>query len=183
MIVVELINIVKKEMRDNNIPIESVFEDGSISYQTFKKYRNINEIRDWMENVFFRLHQCLLRLQRLSHFNENTRKAIEYMEGNYHTGISLKDIARDVNINSSYLSRLFKNDTGINVMDYLNKIRIDRSISLIEEGKYPLKEIMFKVGIQNYNYFFKLFKKYTGLTPTDYKYNIESHQDQPVKMV
>lgn len=111
----------------------------------------------------------MLQIQAYRHYNENTRKAIYYIEENYHRNISLNDIASAINVNSSYLSRVFKNDTGQNVIEYLNKIRLDKAVSLINEGKYTIKEISYKVGIQNYNYFFKLYKKFTGTTPSEYK--------------
>ena len=95
------------------------------------------------------------------------------MERNFCSRISLGDIAKAVSVNSSYLSRLFKNDTGINAMDYLNKIRMENSARLIREGKFSLKSIADEVGIQNYNHFFKLFKKCYGITPGEYKQKAE----------
>jgi two-component system response regulator YesN len=127
--------------------------------------------------IYQRLDQFIKKSLFTSRYNENTKKSIDYMERNFCSRVTLGDIAKAVSVNSSYLSRLFKNDTGINAMDYLNKIRMENSARLIREGKASLKGIADEVGIQNYNHFFKLFKKYHGITPGEYKQKIEG--DQP----
>jgi len=169
LVLAELLNIIIREMRDNNISSDKIFQQTDFNYQKLFKSMNISELKEWFAERFLRLYQCLLQIQAYRHYNENTRKAIYYIEENYHRNISLNDIASAINVNSSYLSRVFKNDTGQNVIEYLNKIRLDKAVSLINEGKYTIKEISYKVGIQNYNYFFKLYKKFTGTTPSEYK--------------
>ncbi len=156
-------------MRANNISDDTVLQQDELNYRTIINTMNIPELKDWFIEKYRRLYQCLLRYRTFTHYNENTKKAIDYIEKYFYRNISLSDIAAAINVNSSYLSRVFKNDTGFNITDYLNKTRVEKAISLIDDGKYPLKVISYKVGIQNYNYFFKLFKKFIGVTPSEYK--------------
>lgn len=169
LVLAELFNIIIREMRDNNLSPDKIFQQNELNYQEIIKTMNIQELKDWFIKRYYKLHQCLLHVQTYKRYNENTRNAIYYIEENYFRNISLNKIAAAININSSYLSRLFKNDTGLNVIEFLNKIRVEKAVSLIDEGKYSLKEISYKVGIKNYNYFFKLFKKIIGVTPNEYK--------------
>lgn len=169
LVLAELLNIIIREMRAYNLPLDKIFQQSDLNYQRVIKGMNITELKDWFAKRYNKLHQCLLCVQSFRHYNENTRKAIHYIEENYYRNISLNDIAESISINSSYLSRLFKSDTGQNIIEYLNKIRVEKASSLIEEGKYSLKEISNKVGIRNYNYFFKLYKKYIGITPSEHK--------------
>ncbi len=173
MVLAELLNIVTREIRESDIPAEQIFQEGSLSYQTLHKFKNLLELKEWFAGIYERLDQFIRKSRSTSRYNENTRKSIDYMERNFCSRVSLGDIAKAVSVNSSYLSRLFKNDTGINAMDYLNKIRMENSARLISEGKFTLKSIADKVGIQNYNHFFKLFKKYYGITPGEYKQKVE----------
>ncbi len=175
MVLAELLNIVTKEMRDHDIPAERIFEEGNLSYQTLHRLKKLPELKEWFAGVFLRLSQWLKNHRLTAQYNENTRRSIEYMEKNYCLRVTLGDIAKAASVNSSYLSRVFKNDTGINIIDYLNKIRIEKSALLIREGKFSLKNIADDVGIQNYNHFFKLFKKYHGITPGEYKQKIENN--------
>lgn len=169
LVLAELLNIIIREIRDNNLPADKIFQHSELNYQEIINTMNIQELKDWFIKRYCKLHQCLLHVQAYKCYNENTRKAIYYIEENYFRNISLNNIAAAININSSYLSRLFKNDTGLNVTEFLNKTRVEKSVSLIDEGKYSLKEISYKVGIKNYNYFFRLFKKIIGVTPSEYK--------------
>lgn len=169
LVLAELLNIIIREMRINNLSRNKVFKQDELNYQTDIKTMNIPELKEWFIKRYQKLYQCLLRVCAYMHYNENTKKAIDYIEEFYHRNISLCDIAKAININSSYLSRLFKTDAGLNITDYLNKTRVEKATSLIIEGKHPLKEISYKVGIQNYNYFFRLFKKFIGVTPNEYK--------------
>ncbi len=169
LVLAELINILIRETRANDLSLDKAFKQNDLNYQKAIKSMNIPELKDWFAKRYCELYECMQRIQTCRQYNEHTRKAIYYIEENYCRNISLSDIAEAINVNSSYLSRLFKNDTGQNIIEYLNKIRMDKAASLIDEGKYSLKEISYKVGIQNYNYFFKLYKKYFGITPLEHK--------------
>lgn len=169
LVLAELINILIRETRANDLSLDKAFKQNDLNYQKAIKSMNILELKDWFAKRYCELYECMQRIQTCRQYNEHTRKAIYYIEENYCRNISLSDIAEAINVNSSYLSRLFKNDTGQNIIEYLNKIRMDKAASLIDEGKYSLKEISYKVGIQNYNYFFKLYKKYFGITPLEHK--------------
>jgi two-component system, response regulator YesN len=169
MALAEMLNIVTRQLRDRSIPEEEAFAEGDLSSQKLRQSCTLPELKERFTRIYGQLDR-LCRAQRLSsQYSENTKRSIKYIELNYREKISLGDIANAVGVNSSYLSRLFKSDTGINIIDCLNKIRIEKSVQLINEGKCPLKDIAEEVGIQNYNYFFKLFKKYCGVTPGEYR--------------
>ena len=54
-------------------------------------------------------------------------------------------------------------------MEYLNRIRVENAKNLIENGEFRFKEIVAKVGFNNYNYFFRVFKEVVGMTPLEYE--------------
>ena len=81
--------------------------------------------------------------------------------------ISLRDVAGALNVNSAYLSRLFKRYTGKTIVDFINELKMERAKEMIEEGGQSLKEISYNLGFQNYNYFYRLFKKVYGISPSD----------------
>lgn len=96
-------------------------------------------------------------------------KADNYMESHYDEDISLEDIAKEVNLSSYYFSRFYKGETGINFSDKLTNIRIDKAKEYLLESGLSIKEISFKVGYTDSNYFSKLFKKITGYTASEFK--------------
>lgn len=70
---------------------------------------------------------------------------------------------------SFYLSRMFKKELNINFVDYLNELRIKKAKELLMDVKYKTYEVAEAVGISDAHYFSRLFKKYVGITPTEYK--------------
>ena len=101
--------------------------------------------------------------------NEVVETAKSYIEANFNKNLSLEDVSRQVNISSYYLSRIFKETTGENFIDYLTNLRIERAKDLISKTQYSMKEICNMCGYSDPNYFSKSFKKNVGVTPTEYR--------------
>jgi two-component system response regulator YesN len=104
---------------------------------------------------------------------ESTNDVVEaskaYIEANYTKNITLDDLSMAVNISSYYLSRIFKENTGENFIDYLTRLRIERAKELLSSTQYSMKEIGVMSGYSDPNYFSKSFKKNVGVTPTEYR--------------
>ena len=83
--------------------------------------------------------------------------------------LSLKNIAEQLNVSPTYLSALFRKECNITLTDYVNNKRIERAIHLLNTTDKLINVISYECGIPDTNYFIKLFKKYTGLTPTKYR--------------
>ncbi|MCR5684171.1 MAG: response regulator [Lachnospiraceae bacterium] len=105
--------------------------------------------------------------------NESTVDVVEaskaYIDANYTRNITLEDLSMAVNVSSYYLSRIFKENTGENFIDYLTRLRIDRAKELLGTTSYSMKEIGVMSGYSDPNYFSKTFKKNVGVTPTEYR--------------
>ncbi|SDX61296.1 helix-turn-helix domain-containing protein [Paenibacillus sp. CF384] len=109
-----------------------------------------------------------LRTQEQSAFSGYVGKAVRFIDSRFRDNISLQLTAEHVGINTSYLSHLFKKETGMSFVEFLNRKRISRAQQLLEEG-VSVKAIYEQVGFNTYNYFFKVFKDMTGTTPLDYE--------------
>ncbi|MNP62656.1 HTH-type transcriptional activator Btr [compost metagenome] len=95
------------------------------------------------------------------------RQALDYISRHYREDISLEKAAKDIGITHTYLSRLFKGETGMSFTERLNLVRIEVSKKFMDGGE-SVKEIYENVGFKNYSYFFKVFKEVTGSTPLEY---------------
>ena len=94
---------------------------------------------------------------------------IEYIRANYYKKISLDEIARYVNFSKTYLSRIFKEETGENISMYINKIRIEKAKLLLTDKGTSLVDVANMVGFEDQSYFTKVFKAVTGIPPKKYK--------------
>ena len=96
-------------------------------------------------------------------------KAKNYIQEHYGFDISLDDVSREVNISPYYFSKLFKEESGENFIEYLTRTRIEKAKELLREGNLSIKEISSLVGYADPNYFSRLFKKQTEMTPREYR--------------
>lgn len=96
-------------------------------------------------------------------------QAKEYIRQNFAKDISLDEVSRKVNISPYYFSKIFKEETGENFIEYLTAIRIEKAKELLNNTEYSMKEICTMCGYSDPNYFSRSFKKNVGLSPTEYK--------------
>lgn len=96
-------------------------------------------------------------------------QAIEHTRSNYMNKITLQKMADYLHVSDSYLSKLFKEETGISFTQYLNEIRINRSKDLLQNTKMSIVDVALYVGYEDQSYFTKVFKKLTGVTPKKYQ--------------
>ncbi len=95
--------------------------------------------------------------------------ATRFIEQNYYLELDVQTLCDYVNYSRSYLSRVFHQETGYTIPEYINKIRMDNAMELLRDTKLSLREVAATVGIPDSFYFSKLFKKYTGKTPREYR--------------
>jgi two-component system response regulator YesN len=99
-------------------------------------------------------------------------RAKAFMEENYSKDISLDDVSRIVDISPYYFSKLFKEVTGENFIEYLTNIRIEEAKKLLQNRELSIKNICVDTGYSDPNYFSRIFKKQVGITPTEYRERI-----------
>lgn len=104
-----------------------------------------------------------------SGFSSEVSQAISFIEKHYDSKISLTSIAEHVGLSSSYLCRVFKEETGLNINTYINNLRMSKAIVLLGDKNSYIKEVAISVGFDDQLYFSRLFKKYYGVTPSQYR--------------
>lgn len=95
--------------------------------------------------------------------------SINYIHNNFERDISLGDIAKFVFLSPSYFTRAFKEETGMSPISYLLKVRIDRAKELLADTGLKISDIALSVGFSNQQRFNEMFKKYSKLTPLQYR--------------
>lgn len=124
------------------------------------KVNYINHLRNIVQSI---------RDSREKELNGIISKAIRFIEKNYNKNISLDDVAKEINMSYHYFSKFFKDSIGKNFVDYLTELRIDKSKEMLKDFNISIKEISYGVGYSDPNYFSKIFKKVTGMSPTEYR--------------
>jgi YesN/AraC family two-component response regulator len=103
------------------------------------------------------------------------RQCLDYIRSNYFDeGLSLQKIGELTGYTGSYLSRLFKQETGRNLVDYINEVRIENAKRMFAGDRVKACHVSEAVGYNNYSYFCRVFKKVTGVSPSAYIAEMQS---------
>ncbi len=113
---------------------------------------------------------CLLvKNHSMKGYSLLVQKVITRIDSDLTADLSLSALAALLNVNASYLSNLFKKETGSTLTDYVNRKRIEHGILLLNATTLQVQTVAQYCGIPDVNYFTKLFKKYIGKTPKEYR--------------
>ena len=127
---------------------------------------------DECDDLFFKMIKQYSRLvQKHSQkgYSLFVQKVITCIDSDITADLSLKTQAKLLNVNPSYLSTLFKKETGVTLTDYVNQKRVERAKHLLKSGNIQIQAVAQSCGILDVNYFTKIFKKYAGTTPKEYR--------------
>lgn len=94
---------------------------------------------------------------------------IQYIRDNYRSELSMQDVARAMSYSEAYFCKLFKQCFGKNFTSYLTEYRVEEAKRLLEDPMVNIKEIGKAVGYGDSNYFTKVFRRVTGVSPTEYR--------------
>lgn len=103
--------------------------------------------------------------------NGRIRAAVDYIHIHYTEELTIEEIAEAVYVSKFYLCKLFKKNLGLTVVDYINNIRMMEAKKLLLETDGPVSAVAFEVGVGDFNYFSRLYKKRWGETPTQTRKN------------
>lgn len=155
------------------------YEKGGMTYQfhsrqdylpTLMALIDLEDLKKWfVEKIMDACRNILGKRE------EKSKSIIEmskdYIKENFNKDISLDEVSRAVNISPYYFSKIFKEGTGENFIEYLTAIRIEKAKELLNTTEFSMKEICTMCGYSDPNYFSRSFKKNVGVTPTEYKGN------------
>jgi AraC-like DNA-binding protein len=96
-------------------------------------------------------------------------KARKYIEEHSREELSLKKVAKAVNMNANHLSENFKQVTGINFVEYVARARFNTACDLLRNGNLRISDIAFAAGFQSLSQFNRVFKSFSGKSPTQYR--------------
>lgn len=114
-------------------------------------------------------HRGLLNCEAIVTDHQEINKILEYIKTQFDQAITLKSMARYVAMDEHYVSSLFKKKTGKNFIDYLHDIRIENAKHYLNHTEMSVNEIGQRVGFVYDNYFIKIFKRQTGMTPSQFR--------------
>lgn len=154
---------------ETRIKQEEIFEQNSQPFEKIFKLDTLPEMEKYIQMVSQRVIQSINSMQ-----GKKAKKIIQdvkdYIDANYSASdLTLADVAKRFYVNMSYLSRAFKEETGLPFIEYLYRLRMENAIRLLNETDKKAYQIAEEIGINDSHYFSACFKKYTGVSVNEYK--------------
>jgi AraC-like DNA-binding protein len=137
-------------------------------YSEFQDLKDIYQFKSWFVTNVNLLFELMDQRNKMRN-TEAIEKVKEYIFKNLGNQLSLECAADEVNLNAKYLSKLFKEVTGTNYLDYITNLRLEKSKELLITTDLTVDQISFSIGYNTPAYFIKQFKKLYGDTPNNYK--------------
>lgn len=163
-----MFNLIVEYCSKQDIGYDDIFGLKYIPMEQPEKYETVQEISQWFSDVFAKMFD--VKNQKGNKiYSRRIKDAINYIHENYVNEISLEQISEQLGLHKNYLCRLFKQETGENITDFIGHYRIEKAKQLIISTNYKLYEIAQKVGFSNAQQFSFNFKRITGQTPADFR--------------
>lgn len=151
---------------DKNINVKGIFDSELEIFDKLEEFETITELKIYICSV---LNNVIDKIKEVSKKNVVIALAVEYITKNYNKEISLEVVSKELYISTGYLSLLFKQEMKVNFIDFISSYRIEKSKELLKDNKLKNYQVARQVGFNDEKYFSQLFKKHTGITPSQYR--------------
>lgn len=162
----ELIHIFLSCLRDNGLSGQSLFEDPQLAALNTSAALSTEYMFNFAKRLYTLTQQSL---RSLEDSDDIIARADAYIRAHFRENISREDVAAVACITPNYLSKQFHSKMGMNLREYINKIRIDEAKRLLLTTSLSVSEVAGMAGYDNISYFSTVFRKHTGMSPVDWR--------------
>lgn len=166
--IIELCSLLSRSAMDGGAGTNQILKINNDFLKNISSINNLDSLCYLLQELLDTYIECMFTQIPNKH-SDTVRKAMEYISKHFSEPITLEEVAQHVHLNPSYFSSSFKNAYGSSFKEYLNMVRVEESKRLLTNTDFPLISIAVSTGFEDQSYFSKVFKKYTGITPKQYR--------------
>lgn len=166
--VIELLVLLSRATIDIGADMNEILFISTSNIKEMEKFTDIEKLSVWITGIMHRFINYSFDFKEVKHYDV-TYKAIEFIKLNYSRKITLEEIANHVYLSKAYLSSVFKNETEYTLTSYINIVRVEKSKQMLLSGNRTIMDISSACGFEDQSYYTKVFKKYVGVSPKQYK--------------
>ena len=170
---IQLVGNTVKYLVDNNINLSDIFGTDYNVYKKLSTKETLDEIELWLTGFYSGILEYAKKSGNDN--RSNVDSVFDFIHLNYNKDIDVTAIADHAGISYSYVRKIVKDKTGKTVVDYINGLRIDEAKRLLKQKNMNNLEIARQIGYNNDQSFNRIFKKYEGVTPGEFR-NIDGKQ-------
>jgi two-component system response regulator YesN len=166
IIFTDLFGVINTVCKQYHIEQTSIFSGGNSIPNILSSY-DFDKIMLRFELLFEQVISHMPSAKE-SHYSHYIKAAVDLIHQDYKKNISQQNIADKLGISGSYLSSLFKSETGTGFSEYVADFRLKKAENLFKNGENNIREVAMMCGFYDYYYFFKVFKKKYSMTPNEF---------------
>lgn len=164
----ELAVVISRATIEAGADLNEIFVCNESFIREIENLRSVEDIGAWLSALLHRFIDYSFDFSQIKH-SDVVFKAAEYIKSRFADKITLDEIAEHVSLSRSYLSRIFKEETGESLSAYVNKVRIDKAKLMLLDKDCALVDVASLCGFEDQSYFTKVFKKLVGVSPKRYR--------------
>jgi YesN/AraC family two-component response regulator len=153
---------VKDYFEDRGVHIPQL-EDDSL-YRNIFSGNSMKSLEEYLDGILALYEKAVYDSSQSA-----IQKVCEYVKARMGGKITLAEAAGYVFLSPAYLSRIFKERMGVNFSDYVARVHMEEAMELLKDSRYKVYEVGEKLGYRDIRYFYKVFRQFTGLTPSQYR--------------
>ncbi|MBR6812812.1 MAG: AraC family transcriptional regulator [Oscillospiraceae bacterium] len=166
----DLVGMLSRAAIASGADVGEIFRFSTHSILDVEHLHSMDDVGLWCSGILHRYITSAFDQPQIKH-SDIVFKVTDYIKNHYREKLTLDELARYVNLSSSYLSSLFKKETGESLTSYINRVKIENCKRLLRETNYSLSYIAHECCFDDQSYFSKVFKKYVGESPKNYRLN------------
>lgn len=170
---IALMGIIAKQMRQLHIPAEKAFTFNSISVDLIEEKLNEENAVDLLSELVEFLIYTIEERKKPNLLHQTVNEVIQYIDQKVQSPMTVEGLAQRFDVSTSHLSRIFREHTGITLVEYINIKKVEESQYYLRFSHQKISDISNDFHFCNQSYYTRIFKKYTGFTPRKFRNNIQ----------
>ncbi len=148
---------------------DTAYTISDIYIQRADKCTSVEKLIDMLGEMQLDFAERMKELKKQNVISLHIRKCIDYIYDNLHSKLTVKLAAEHLNLDPTYLSKLFYKETGIHFKDYITNARISAAKNMLAYSDFSTSDIAISLGFSSQSAFISVFKKMTGTTPNKFR--------------
>ncbi|TCL42470.1 helix-turn-helix domain-containing protein [Harryflintia acetispora] len=166
--IMELVVLLSRAAIDAGADINEIFCCNTSYIRAIEQMDSMEDLSVWITGIMHRFISYSFDFSQVKH-SDVVFKVMEYVKNNYDKKLTLDEIAGSVYLSKSYLSSIFREESGYHLSHYINKVRVEKSKMMLLDGNARLIDIANLCGFEDQSYFTKVFKRFVGMSPKAFR--------------
>lgn len=154
---------------EGGLPTETAYTLSDIYIQQLDTMNDEDSIKQLHQELIYDFATRMQSIKKKIGLSRTVIRATEYIYNHLNEKILLDDLSEYLDVNKSYLCELFKKETGITISSYVIKLKVEAAQKMLESSNYEASDIANYFCFSSHSHFIATFKKYTGMTPNEYR--------------